>query len=378
MLVAAHEHGCLREMLAIASFLGIQDPRERPADQRGAADAAHAQFADPRSEFVGILKLWDAYRAAHEDLTQSQLRKWAEKHFLGFLRLREWRELHRQLKLVCDELGWPQDDDSANRRPRAYAHLHRALIAGLPTQVGNRAQASDRKTAGLYDGPRGTQIPAVPGLRAGEEAATLGAVGDAAGHRTRVGADQRRDRARLGDRRTAAPAGAPPPRSALVALAGARGRQRADQPVRAGAGAQAARPLRRAVPGGSAADLRARCAGDRRDQYPQRVPRAQPRDAGEGAGRGSQAAPCRPGRRRGLAGALVPRPPAAATCTTRRRSMRGTRSCRRRRRPRWNGRGRPAGRRRNRCGAFPAVSARWATRGWRCAIASSRARSTTA
>src|SRR5690606_7773565 len=94
MLVAAQAHGCLHEMLAIASFLGIQDPRERPADQRAAADAAHAQFRDPRSEFVGILKLWEAYRVAHEDMTQSQLRRWCERNFLGFLRMREWRELH--------------------------------------------------------------------------------------------------------------------------------------------------------------------------------------------------------------------------------------------------------------------------------------------
>src|SRR5690606_12101089 len=99
MLVAAQAHGCLHEMLAIASFLGIQDPRERPADQRAAADAAHAQFRDAKSEFAGILRLWDAYRAAHEDMTQSQLRKWCERSFLGFLRMREWRELHRQLKL---------------------------------------------------------------------------------------------------------------------------------------------------------------------------------------------------------------------------------------------------------------------------------------
>ena len=51
MLVAANAHGCLREMLAIAAFLGIQDPRERPADQRAAADNAHARVR--RSE-VGV------------------------------------------------------------------------------------------------------------------------------------------------------------------------------------------------------------------------------------------------------------------------------------------------------------------------------------
>ena len=179
MLIAAHKHGCLREMLVIASFLGIQDPRERPSDQRGAADAAHAEFADPKSEFVGILKLWDGYRVAHEDLTQSQLRKWADKHFLGFLRLREWRELHRQLKLLCDELDWAnhragepparamesaqprkagqgEPEADASRHPD-YAKLHRALIAGLPTQIGNRSER------GLYDGPRGRKYTIFPG-----------------------------------------------------------------------------------------------------------------------------------------------------------------------------------------------------------------------
>ncbi|MDI1254364.1 DUF3418 domain-containing protein [Thermomonas sp.] len=191
MLVAAQQHGVLREMLVIASFLGVQDPRERPADARAAADAAHAQFADPKSEFVGIFKLWTAYRTAHEDNTQSQLRKWADKYFLGFLRLREWWELHRQLKLQCEVL-WPEpsgvsfprlrgkvpkadggkrggndeileEHPHPNPPPQAgegaihYASLHRALIAGLPTQLGHRAER------GLYDGPRGRKFSLFPG-----------------------------------------------------------------------------------------------------------------------------------------------------------------------------------------------------------------------
>src|SRR5690606_1646942 len=193
-------HGCLQEMLAIASFLGIQDPRERPADQRAAADNAHALFADPKSEFVGILKLWEAYREAHEELTQAQLRKWCEKHFLGFLRMREWRELHRQLKLQTGELwaeqagarparrrgraaraeakpgsestlpgvpadGAPDrgktDSDPGSSAPgelaRRYALLHRALIAGLPTQIGHLGER------GVYEGPRGRRFQLFPG-----------------------------------------------------------------------------------------------------------------------------------------------------------------------------------------------------------------------
>ena len=230
MLVAAQAHGCLHDMLAIASFLGIQDPRERPADQRAAADNAHAQFRDPKSEFVGILRLWEAYRLVHEASTQSQLRKWCERHFLGFLRMREWRELHRQLKLQCEELGWKEqaagsglvfaDDlpeaqpirpgaqagdaaasaqarETVSRRRRgrrgttgsnagpdaglsrlhaggdkaaasvstppnesrtaAYVRLHRALIAGLPTQLGHRTER------GQYEGPRGRRFQLFPG-----------------------------------------------------------------------------------------------------------------------------------------------------------------------------------------------------------------------
>ncbi len=204
MLVAAHANASLREMTVIASFLGIQDPRERPADAREAADNAHAKFADTRSEFIGILKLWQAYREAHEELTQSKLRDWCERHFLGFLRMREWRELHRQLLLMCRELGWelgpedtaltsalafvgvdaPQSAPPQRRRRRGaqpalanavgsnaaasppatekqrlagYVSLHRALIAGLPTQVGHRTEKGD------YLAPRQRRYHLFPG-----------------------------------------------------------------------------------------------------------------------------------------------------------------------------------------------------------------------
>ena len=175
MLVAANARGCLREMLAIAAFLGIQDPRERPPDQRAAADNAHAQFVDYTSEFVGILKLWAAYQQAHEDSTQSQLRRWCEKNFLGFLRMREWRELHRQLKLMADELGWQQGPVLDELDAGAYANLHRALITGLPAQIGHRIPPADgkagktgrkpgeRRPPAVYDGPRGRKFGLFPG-----------------------------------------------------------------------------------------------------------------------------------------------------------------------------------------------------------------------
>ena len=106
MLVEGEKLHALRELLVIVAFLSIQDPRERPGDARQQADAAHAVFADPKSDFIGVLNLWRAYHDAHEELTQSKLRDWCSRHFLSFMRMREWRELHRQLLLVVEELGW--------------------------------------------------------------------------------------------------------------------------------------------------------------------------------------------------------------------------------------------------------------------------------
>ncbi|HEU4669390.1 MAG TPA: ATP-dependent RNA helicase HrpA [Dyella sp.] len=114
MLVEARRLGCLRELLTVVSFLSIQDPRERPADARAQADAAHAVFADPKSDVLGVLNLWRAYHDASEELTQSKLRDWCSRHFLSFLRMREWRELHRQLLLVVGELGWSSRDDASS------------------------------------------------------------------------------------------------------------------------------------------------------------------------------------------------------------------------------------------------------------------------
>ncbi|TXI75833.1 MAG: ATP-dependent RNA helicase HrpA, partial [Dokdonella sp.] len=97
MLVEARRLGVLRELQVLVSFLSIQDPRERPAHVRAEADAAHARFADVKSDFNGILNLWAAYAEAHQEFTQSRLRDWCASNFLNFMRMREWRELHRQL-----------------------------------------------------------------------------------------------------------------------------------------------------------------------------------------------------------------------------------------------------------------------------------------
>ncbi|MBB6241613.1 ATP-dependent helicase HrpA [Rhodanobacter sp. MP1X3] len=153
MLVESEKLHSLREVLTIVSFLSVQDPRERPADARQQADAAHAVFADPKSDFVGVLNLWRAYHEVHEELTQSKLRDWCSRHFLSFMRMREWRELHRQLLLVVQELGWTRDGSAASAEgainsPSSRWGEGRGEGPGLRDNV-NRASARAKKTNNL-------------------------------------------------------------------------------------------------------------------------------------------------------------------------------------------------------------------------------------
>ncbi|WP_170113366.1 ATP-dependent RNA helicase HrpA [Ahniella affigens] len=152
VLIAANERGALAEGLIIASFLSIQDPRERPAEARQAADQAHLQWADPQSDFLSAVNLWRAYDSAHQELTQSKLRDWCERQFLNFLRMREWRELHRQLLLIVEELGWRLGDHAAT-----FEALHQSLLFGFPAMIGRK----DEK--GLYQGTRGRKFAIFPG-----------------------------------------------------------------------------------------------------------------------------------------------------------------------------------------------------------------------
>ncbi len=165
MLIDARKLGVAQDVLPVVAFLGTQDPRERPADKQQQADAAHAEFADPQSDFIGVLNLWNAYRIAHEELTQSKLRDWCAKHFVSFMRMREWRELHRQLLLESgrgergtgrrgDRAG---DPDSQPPGPDAYQPIHLALLAGLPTNVARKDEQ------GAYRGTRERKFKVFPG-----------------------------------------------------------------------------------------------------------------------------------------------------------------------------------------------------------------------
>ncbi len=135
MVVAAHHNGCLREVLVIVAALSIQDPRERPVDAEAAADAQHARFIDKSSDFLAYLNLWSHLDEQQRALSSNQFRKLCKTEFLHYLRVREWQDLHGQLRRVTRDLGMTPGV-TEHGAPADPQHVHVALLAGLLSRIG--------------------------------------------------------------------------------------------------------------------------------------------------------------------------------------------------------------------------------------------------
>lgn len=158
MLLAGSELGSLEELLTICAGLSIQDPRERPADAQQVADEAHRKLADEKSDFLSYVKLWNWYEKANDE-KESNRKLEAELHrrYLSVRRLREWRDVRRQLVQLTDELGWRR-----NTSPATFEQVHRALLTGLLGNIGSKAVESDFR-APPYLGARGIKFWIWPG-----------------------------------------------------------------------------------------------------------------------------------------------------------------------------------------------------------------------
>ncbi|MGW5054116.1 ATP-dependent RNA helicase HrpA [Actinokineospora sp. NPDC004072] len=133
MVVEAGKTGAVAEVMVIAAALSIQDPRERPQDQQQAAAEKHARFADPDSDFLAFLNLWNYLREQQKELSGSRFRKMCKAEFLNYLRVREWQDIHSQLRQVARQLGIEVNDVPAEPR-----NVHIALLSGLLSHVGMR------------------------------------------------------------------------------------------------------------------------------------------------------------------------------------------------------------------------------------------------
>ena len=194
MLLEAGELGCVGEVMVIVAALSIQDVRERPADKQEASDALHRRFADPTSDFLTYLNLWRYLRTQSRELSGSAFRRMCRAEFLHYLRVREWQDVHTQLRQLARPLGLdaaPVELPTARSiraatealEPGSHAAqvanggvaaavvalgrsadtpdadaIHRSLLVGLLSNVGNW---DERRRE--YAGARGTRFTIWPG-----------------------------------------------------------------------------------------------------------------------------------------------------------------------------------------------------------------------
>ena len=153
MVIEANRTGCLREVLVTTTALSIQDPRERPVEKQTQADQFHVRFRDDASDIYSLLNLWEYLGDERKARSSSQFRRMCRNEYLNYRRVREWQDLHAQLRYVTRELGF-----ATNRRPAERENVHRTVLTGLLSNVGRKDPGSHE-----YRGARGSRFSINPG-----------------------------------------------------------------------------------------------------------------------------------------------------------------------------------------------------------------------
>ena len=163
MILEAERLGVVRDVLVIAAALSLQDPRERPVEQRPQADQQHARFTDKTSDFLTWLNLWRYLREQQRELSGSAFRRMCKREYLNYLRVREWQDFESQLRQVCKEmaieLGQP------GRRARTPTASTRRCWPGCSATSGCSRSGTARKARGPreYLGARNSRFAIFPG-----------------------------------------------------------------------------------------------------------------------------------------------------------------------------------------------------------------------
>ncbi|WP_425560281.1 ATP-dependent RNA helicase HrpA, partial [Kineococcus glutinatus] len=193
MVLEGHRNGCLHDVLVVVAALSVQDPRERPHEQKQQAAQLHARFRHEQSDFLTYLNLWWYLQRQQRDLSSSAFRRRCKQEFLHVLRVREWQDTVTQLRRVARDLGMqvrvPELPEVADEAAEASGSgseavaaaavdadgLHRSLLAGLLSNIGMKelpgkgAARREARPMTEYLGARGARFALFPGSSLGRQ-----------------------------------------------------------------------------------------------------------------------------------------------------------------------------------------------------------------
>ena len=163
MILEAEKEGCLGEILVIAAALSTQDPRERPAGKEKEADGAQALFVNASSDFLTLITIWQRFHDSGPNArSPGRLRKFCRDHFLSFRRMKEWRDVHGQLREIVEEEAPPPGGRDPEKKPDGdpqawYGRIHRSVLSGYLSNI------AVKKEKNTYGATGGRQVVVFPG-----------------------------------------------------------------------------------------------------------------------------------------------------------------------------------------------------------------------
>jgi len=157
VIIEAQKNECLKEIIAIASVMSIQDPRLRPPDHEKIADKMQLEFKDSNSDFLSLYNIWSKFQELNqEENSKSKIRKFLKIHFLSYVRMREWQDIYNQLFQILKSNNINVELTKQSNKD-LYAKIHKSILSGFLSNI------ACKKEKFIFKATKGRQVMIFPG-----------------------------------------------------------------------------------------------------------------------------------------------------------------------------------------------------------------------
>ena len=142
VILAAPKFGCLSEAISIIAILSVQNPFQRPIEQRKQADAARDSFSHPDGDHISLLNLMRQYMLDPE--ARKDPSTWCWNNYLNPRAMKAALDIRSQLERLCirqlklensSVLAHKQSPPDWDISGSQSAAIRRALLAGFFMQA---------------------------------------------------------------------------------------------------------------------------------------------------------------------------------------------------------------------------------------------------